>query len=114
MTNILRMIQRTIIGRGQNLIYQGDTHRALVSPISIGEAKIYISEIEVNTATRPILKAWVAPDVDPTDGDIVSTAGYDYTVAFKRTLQLGDVVLSRFLILLVDQPTDPGPGEPPA
>ena len=108
------MIQRTIIGRGQNLIYQGVTHRALVSPISLGEAKIYMSEIEANTASRPILKAWVAPGVNPTDGDTISTAGFDYTVVFKRTLQLGDTVLSRFLILLVDQPTAPGPGEPPA
>ena len=68
--------------------------------LSPGEALSYLTQAEVDAASRPMLLATVPPDDATAEGDTLTFHGVDYTVGKVVERRLGSTLVARELALV--------------
>lgn len=75
---------------GSTLTVASIARKAMVSPMSPGDARVFVSDAVANNAPRPLMRAMVAAGVTAATGDTVQWRGEDYEVVAISPFLIGD------------------------
>ena len=99
---------RTIISRYGDLLGTGP---AVIATITPGRARIYVSDTDLDSATRPIWLAYAGYDHPATEGQILAWGARSMMVKRSIDVRFGGVVVARLFVLFtaVSGGGEPGP-----
>ena len=85
---------------GSTLTVATTARKAVVSPMSPGDARVFVTDAVANNALRPLVRAMVPAPVTAAVGDTVQWRGNDYEVAAISPFLIGDDVAYQNWILV--------------